>query len=214
MSVVTATAGSFGFDCDTQLTAKAAAAVKTEIDASFVLRYVSRSTPEPDTDLGAAEVKAILGAGLALMPVQHSSLPGWVPNMALGTEYGSAMVANLKAIGMPPGVTAWADIEGCDITTPASAVIQHVNAWSIVVIAGGYEPGIYVGYDSILTADQLYRDLILSHYWQSPSTVPIPTKRGYQMIQNLRPALVAGVAVDVDDIMADHLGGLPSWLTA
>lgn len=36
-----------------------------------------------------AEALAILGAGLALMPVQHVALPGWQPNTNLGTLYGN-----------------------------------------------------------------------------------------------------------------------------
>ena len=82
-----ATRGAQGFDSDTALTRVTA----SELAASgfqFAVRYLSRSQPQNRGDLSADEVQVILGAGLALMGVQHVSRPGWAPRQALGRDRG------------------------------------------------------------------------------------------------------------------------------
>ena len=111
LATAPATIGAQGFDADSVIgsdTAKALAAA----GFGFAVRYLSRTTPQNNGDLSAAEIGWITDAGLALMAVQHCPLPGWSPTLALGTAYGTAAAVNAAAIGLPGGVSVWLDLEG------------------------------------------------------------------------------------------------------
>lgn len=213
MTLVAATAvpSSVGFDCDVALTQAGVGAIKLALGATFALRYVSRSIPEPGSDLTADELGALTSAGLGVIAIQHAHLAGWTPSGALGVEDGAAMVANLRAIGYPPA-SAVVDFEGCGAATTAQQAVEYLNNWYEVVAAGGFAPGpLYVGAQSVLSAAQLYRDLIFDRYYKSASDVPSPIKRGFCMLQTTLNDLVAEIPVDLDSIVEDNLGGLPKW---
>lgn len=203
---------SIGFDCDTNLSLDAARAFVLA-DMSFVVRYVSRYAPE-EGDLSSDEVQNILDAGLALMIVQHAPEQGWSPSVAVAKMWAEAAVQNTLALNIPRGLTIWNDHEGVLMSSTPSAISAHLNAWSQVILDAGYQPGLYVGFDSGLNAHQLYNDLILTRYWKSASNVPAPAKRGFCMQQMLVSGLIANVAYDKDIVSLDYLGGIPNWFVA
>lgn len=203
---------SIGFDCDTKLSLDAARAFVLA-DMSFVVRYVSRYAPELE-DLSLDEVQNILDAGLALMIVQHAPEPGWSPSVAVARGWAEAAVENTLALNIPRGITIWNDHEGVSMSSTPAQISAHINAWSKVVLDAGFQPGLYVGFDSGLSADQLYYDLSLTRYWKSASNVPAPAKRGFCMQQMLVSGVIANVAYDKDIISLDSLGGIPNWFIA
>ena len=210
-TVTAAPPNATGFDCDTVLTSRSASAF---VDAgfSFVIRYLSRTVPESSGDLSASEANTILNAGLALMAVQHGSQAGWVPTQALGQQYGQSAVTNARSVGLPAGVNIWLDLEGVQSGTAASAVSAYCDTWFAEVAAAGYLPGLYVGSDCGLTGSQLGA-LNVSRYWESGSSVPMPSPRGYCMVQTIDNSYVlAGVGYDKDTTQPDVDGGTPVWL--
>lgn len=206
-----AISGAQGFDSDSAIMATAAKALYAA-GFRFAVRYLSRSSPQSSADLSLAEADAILGAGLALMPVQHVARPGWAPSAALGQQYGKAAAQNALLLEFPPGVTVWLDLEGVASYAAAADAIAYCNAWAAAVALEGYDPGLYVGANQPLSGDDLYWRLRVARYWKSASTVPAIPYRGYCMVQALAPSPVAGVAVDRNVIMADQFGGLPIWV--
>jgi hypothetical protein len=211
-----ATAGAQGFDSDTTIDPGAAAALFAA-GFRFAVRYLSRTTPQNPGDLGAPEVATILDAGLALMAVQHCPRSGWAPSAELGGSYGAAAAINARSVGLPPPITLWFDLEGVAAYATAADTIAHVNSWAGAVAAAGYQPGIYVGANQPLTADELYWRLRVQRYWRSASIVPDISYRGYCMAQALAPSPIAtgtagAIAIDRDVTLADNFGDLPQWL--
>src|SRR5215471_4332572 len=95
--------GANGFDTDTKLTNLSARNLK-QAGFSFCIRYISRAATEADFDLTTSEAEAILGAGLALMPVQHVARAGWLPSADLGTTNGKNAAAHTQSVGFPLGI--------------------------------------------------------------------------------------------------------------
>jgi len=210
-TVQPAPTGSLGFDADTAITANVAQLFAGQ-GYAFCVRYLSLGHGQRRADLSTAEGEAILGAGLALMAVQHVRKAGWSPAEAMGTNDGTNAALNATAIGFPPGVNIWCDLEGVNQATVAQDVIDYCKAWHAAVLAAGFVPGLYVGANAILTGQQLY-DLPFKHYWKSESKVPAIPVRGYQMIQTLEPAPVNGIGIDKDVTQTDLLGGQALWLS-
>jgi len=212
-TVMPARGGVHGFDTDTVLTAVSAAAFQKQ-GFQFCIRYLSRSTPQAGADLSAGEAQPILDAGLSLMAVQHVMKPRWAPTPGLGTQFGVAAASNAVTVGFPPGVTVWLDLGGISTGVESDDVITYCNAWCDAVSAGGYEPGVYVGADCILSGDELFWRLKTKHYWRSGSSVPDVPHRGYQLVQRIGigPDVVNGINVDRDHSLTDALGGTAIWL--
>lgn len=195
-----------GFDMDSPLSSSQAVDMKNA-GYFFCARYVPRDEGDNNsTDLTNAEAVDILNAGLALIAIQHVPSPGWSPGSSLGTQYGTyAGNYALNTVGLPPGVNLWCDLEGVAEGTPAIAVIAYCQAWYNAVSAYGYIPGIYVGYDTLLTPQQLY-DLPFQHYWQAyngPNVEP----RGFQLIQ-----VAVEESIDEDRTQNDNMGDALWWL--
>lgn len=210
-TVQSAPAGAPGFDSDTVISAATARQLYAD-GYRFCLRYLSLGTQQSTSDLTAAEATAILASGLALMPVQHVRYPGWLPTAALGQQDGTNAASHAGAIGFPPGVNVWCDLEGVGASAAAADVAAYCNAWHDAVAAAGYVPGLYVGASAGLDGQQLYAELRFQHYWKSESNVPAVAVRGYQMVQSPAPALVDGVSIDRDVTQTDNLGGQVLWL--
>lgn len=208
--------GAQGLDTDTKLVA-ASAGQLFGAGFQFAVRYLSRTTPQNFGDLGSTEAETILGAGLALMAVQHCPLAGWAPTAVLGGSYGQTAALNATTIGLPIGVSLWLDLEGVAGYATAANTIAYVNAWAGEVADAGFLPGLYVGANQPLTGDELYWRLKVSRYWRSASKVPDIPYRGYCMAQALMPSPVSegangDISIDRDVIMADAFGGVPFWL--
>lgn len=207
--VASAKLGARGIDTDTKLTSASAAALR-QAGIDFVIRYVSLGSPDAVGDLSPSEAQAIVGAGLALMVVQHVRNPGWSPSASLGSQYGAAAASDAAACGYPAGATLWCDLEGVASSASAADVTAYVNAWCAAVTAKGFEAGLYVGSGSVLNSDQLYA-VAATRYWASFSNVPNVSTRGYCMRQLYPTTTVAGISVDIDVTFSDFKGGYPHW---
>jgi Domain of unknown function (DUF1906) len=211
-SVGTAPPGAIFFDSDSALSDAAAAAFAARQFAGPA-RYLSLQDGQKPGDLSAAEAGIIHRAGMAIVPVQHVMRPGWNPTPALGTLYGTRAAANAASIGVPPGVTIWLDMEGCDI--PGDGMfVRYCNSWASPVRALGYEPGIYVGYGCGMSSFDLYYHLTFKRYWRSGShSVPNVDVRGYTIQQTIGGETLAGVEFDRDVVSADAMGETFTWWT-
>jgi hypothetical protein len=210
---------SFGVDTNAKLTAQSAqqlaAATYQGSAIEFIARYVSLGAPSPG-DITGDEVNAILAAGLALLLVQHVRNPGWTPSGAQGTSDGQHAAAHASSVGYAAGAHLVMDLEGVAAGTPAQAVIDHVNGWASAVIQAGYQAMLYVGYEAILTPQQLYEALPDIHrYWSDFGNRSVAT-RGFCMKQVSGTTHLAGVpfGIDPDQITADAKGDRPTWMEA
>lgn len=203
-----------GFDCDRPITRDEA---KKFFDKNyrFAVRYVVRQTPH-DRDLSLHEIDALFNAGLAVMPVQHvESESDWTPSLDKGTSNGRNASNMCASLGFPATANVWLDLEGVSTAVSATTIAQYCNAWFDQVKAGGFTPGIYVGWHCGLTPDQLFRKLKFKHYWAAYNLNrdEEPATRGIQMKQGAakKADKPAGVVIDMDTdvIKADKLGGLP-----
>lgn len=206
-----------GFDANTRVLAGEAMAFAAH-GYRFAVRYVRRDQPH-SFDLTADELRDILGAGLALMVVQHvESATSWTPSSEKGFRYGHVAAQSAHEAGYENGCTLWLDLEGVSSYTGAAVTIAYANSWFDVVKSAGYEPGIYIGWHCGLTAKQLYRDLKFSHYWgaYNLNADEAPAIRGLCMHQRAakRADIPAGITyqIDTDLITADNLGGLPTLM--
>lgn len=205
--------GRQGFDCNTVLSTIKAKALKAA-GFDFAVRYLSRGIVEAPHDLTATEARRILGAGLALMAVQHVERAPWKPDEALGLTYGRNAARHARAVGFPQDVCVWLDLEGVDPSVPPETVIAYCNAWFGEVAGAGYAPGLYVGPATNLSGEDFYWRLKTTHYWRSghPGVPEIPN-RGYQMLQTIEPNdVVAGIAIDRNVTVADGFGNSVVWL--
>jgi hypothetical protein len=174
-----AAAGLSGFDVNSILSAANAQGLKNA-GYDFCIRYVPRTAALAAGNLTNAEALNILNAGLALMAVQHVANEGWVPTEDLGKAYGSyAATYASEIVGLPQGMNIWLDLEGVNTNTAAADVIAYCQAWYHAVIGAGYVPGIYVGWHTILTSQQLYSKLSFKHYWRAYNGPQVAT-RGFQ----------------------------------
>ncbi len=202
---------SLGFDADTKLSRSVAQSFYNE-GYRFCCRYLSLGSEEETSDLTYSEANDILDGGLALMPVQHVLSPGWEANGKLGEIHGENAARNADTVGFPSKVNVWCDLEGIQGGVSAQSVIDYCNNWYDAVAAYGYLPGLYVGANSILNAEQLYESLKFQHFWKSESDVPEVAVRSYQMVQYYYPELVNGISIDKDITYIDKKGGQPQWL--
>jgi len=220
-TVQSANSGLRGFDIDLILTAARARDFK-KAGYDFCIRYVPRTAllaEQTHTNLTNAEAIAILDAGLALMVVQHSRKEGWQPTAALGTTDGQyAVIYAAQVAELPVGINIWCDLEVVADTATAAGVIAYCQAWYAAVSAGGYVPGLYVGYGIKISEAQLFNDLPFKHYW-SAYNAQIGVETGiYQLLQTDALAL-STVTPDSDKntfdpnrTETDERGGLPLWL--
>ena len=201
-----------GIDCNTKITPALAEAIKQK-GYEFVIRYVGR-LKQATFDIDKKEVDIILSAGLKLGIVQHSpGKPGLLPSKDLGTIYGSNAAGFAKGSGYKESCIIYLDLEDVnkDYSKRQQDIIDYCNAWYDQVLKAGYVPGIYVGFNTFLTGDQLYTKLKFQHYWKSLSNVPDVTKRGYEMIQTAGDP-IDGMAIDVNTVTGDKLGNSPVFM--
>jgi hypothetical protein len=206
---------SIGLDLTTRLN-KVSARQYYNKNFRFVVRYVGRDDGSTTyVDLNQEEGQAIIDAGLGV--VQHPLAEGWRPTRDLGIRFGSAAARLCGGAGLPVGVTVWLDLEGVAHGTAAQHVIDYCNACNDEVAAVGYIPGVYIGANPGLSADQLYWDLRIASYWRGaasesagvPADIP---HRGYQMTQRITGA--AGSEVDRDVIKTDNFNTAVQWCVA
>jgi len=205
----------WGVDTSGSLTLTAqhlAAATVHGNPARFAVRYVFFGPPHAG-DLTAVETNAILSAGLTLIVVQHVRNPGWTAGAQLGASDGQWAARNAEAAGYPPGMglTLVLDLEG--VANSGQPVAEHVDAWCQAVLAAGYAPCLYVGYDCGLSASDLYDLPHVSRYW-SDAANRVVAIRGTCCLQGAEVTLPGVGLVDVDRSHPDALGGTLTGLCA
>jgi GH25 family lysozyme M1 (1,4-beta-N-acetylmuramidase) len=132
---------------------------------------------------------------------------------------GPTTVSQLETLGLPQGCTVWLDVEGLSVDLSAQQVINQINAWADEVSAAGYQPGIYVGSNALLTSLELYQ-LHVVRYWHSMSAIVDRNGQlaqpgcGWCQFQLFDTTIIAGVSVDVNFIQKDWQGRVPSWVVA
>ncbi len=152
---------------------------------------------------------AILGAGMAYIPV---TLAGEY-NDGAGDE-----IAQLKALGIPAGVTVFLDLEGLEaFKSDPVDLANRVNAWAAAILAAGYVPGLYVGVPQPFTSDELYA-LKVQRYWRGQGSIrdrngnlAEPTGCGWCLTQMWPSHSRGGVWVDSNMVGQDYRKRILTW---
>lgn len=148
---------------------------------------------------------------------------GFMP-VTFGGEYEDGArdeLAQLKALGIPPGVTVWLDLEGMKAWKDDPAkLIAKLNAWAEPIAAAGYVAGLYCGVPQPLTSKELGDLPRFTRYWAGQGrqvdrfgNLSEPTP-GYCMRQFFPSVTWGGVLVDANMVGQDYRGRLPTMLTA
>jgi hypothetical protein len=175
----------------------------------FFIGYLGTMSPE--------RLKHVLDAGMAFMPVTFAG------------EYkdGAAdEIAQLKALGIPRGVTVWLDLEGLDAwNMPVNQLMKLINAWAYDIKSGGWMPGLYVGAPQPLSGAELFSLGVLRYWLGQGRCVDKSGKDAYPVCgwcmrqdwHNTGNGYMwkdTGVLVDTNAIQADHQGRLPTWVVS
>ena len=171
--------------------------------------------------MSADRLDYILDAGLAFMPVTFA---GEYTDGALDE------IAQLKALKIPAGTTAWLDLEGLTAwKSDPKALMGKLTDWARAIAAEGWIPGLYVGAPQPLTGPELY-SLPFTRYWLGigrcvdrfgKDAYPAPESGApagwcvYQLWHGQTAGMMwrnTGVFVDTNSIQCDHKGRLPSWV--
>lgn len=204
MRVEKASVGARGFD-SVEYSMVATPSLATRMAASgleFFVGYLGTVTPQ--------NLQATLSAGMAFMPVGYA-----------GAFNGTLALAQVKALGIPPGCTVWCDLEGDKwFDTPSPELMAKIDdAWAAPLVAAGYECGIYVGSPQPLSGPELYALRHITRYWNALSREVdheghlAEPQCGWTMWQ-MGPSVrwrSTGVLIDIDVIGQDFKGRLPSW---
>ena len=165
--------------------------------------------------MNAARLGYVLDAGLAFMPV---TLAGEVFDGA------DDEIAQLKALGIPAGVTVWLDVEGKKtLDVPLAELTDKINAWASKVAGAGYVAGLYIAPPQPFTGPELAK-LAVTRYWNSAGRIQDRNGRiwdepegvGFCMRQGYPQGffLDTGVFVDPNMVLADRRGRVPTWVRA
>jgi len=162
--------------------------------------------------INKARLNLLMDAGLGFIPV---TLAGAYNNGA-GDE-----LAQLKALGIPKGVTVYADMEGVKAyNTNPDDLIYVLNRWANDIKAAGYIAGLYVGSPQPLTSEELWK-LRVERYWKGQGAcrdrngdLAEPRGCGWGMTQMWPSVTAGGVLVDWNMVGADYLSRLPTWCAA
>jgi hypothetical protein len=172
--------------------------------------------------MNPTRLKYILDAGLGYMPVTKAG------------EYmdGAAdEIAQLKALGIPPGTTVWLDLEGkfaWDMGKTQEGMTKLMGlmiSWARDIAAAGWMPGLYVGAPQPCSSKQLYAMPFVRYWWGlgKPTDITgalVYPDCGWCMIQQWHGQTNgmmwrnSGVFVDTNGVQKDHKGRLPMWVVA
>jgi len=167
----------------------------------FLVGYLGSMNP--------ARLKYVLDAGLGFMPVTFAG------------EYEDGAndeIAQLRALGVPAGVSVWLDLEGMRAwKSDPKQLIAKIDAWADAVAAGGWMPCLYVGAPQPLTSAELHK-LHVVRYWRGQGrcvdrtgALAEPTN-GWCMTQMFPSVTRGGVLIDANIVGQDYRGRVPSML--
>lgn len=159
--------------------------------------------------MSAARLSYILDAGMAFMPV------------TFGGEYEDGPldeVAQLRALGIPSGVSTWLDVEGLKaFKTDPAKLAKSINDWCVPIVQGGWMPCGYFGNPQPFTSAQLHA-LQVVRYWKGQGRCVDKTNalaepiNGWVLDQKWPSVYRGGVLVDMNMVGQDYRGRLPKWL--
>jgi len=172
-----------------------------------LIRYVSLAAPSP-ADITVVERDEIFAAGWsALGLVQHVERPSWQANSIVGTQHGQAAVAHAQLVGYPRGCHLMLDVEG--LGDAGAPVYDYCAYWCDPVIAAGYLPMPYDGYDDGMP-DQ-WKELLVTRglvrptdWWSDYGPRQLPPGLSWAMKQHAQTT-VGGELVDPDEILVDNV---------
>ena len=171
------------FDCNCKLSYELALRFKSD-GYDVAIRYVGR-LKQASIDIDKVELNNILRAKLGLGIVQHCPpKPGIIPTRELGITYGKNAVIFAKEAGYKEGCIEYLDLEDVnpEYSKKQTLIYDYCNYWYDNVYKT-YLPGLYVGFNTYLSGDELFYKLKYRDYWKGISRVPDVTKRGYAMVQ-------------------------------
>lgn len=172
----------------------------------FCIRYIPNPLYDANNNLTKSEADQILESGLWLgvcqRPCKATESSSWVPTPQMGEEWGASAAKISTEVGLSPGTTVWVDLEGVQAGTPSSHIVGFCNQWFDQVNKAGFEAGVYVGFDSILTPEQLDSWLTTRHFWRDQNQQEIPRK--YQLRQLVETSF--GVEFDSVTAIIDNYG--------
>jgi hypothetical protein len=165
--------------------------------------------------MNATRLNYVLDVGLAFFPV----------TLAGAYENGAAdEVAQLKALGIPPGATVFLDLEGKRaFNTPIPTLFTYCKDWCAPIVGEGYEAGIYLGVPQPFTELEMY-DLPFTKYWKGMGSVrdrfdklAEPWRdqqhhRGWNLEQVPDTQSFGGFDVDFSMVAKDYKGDVISWV--
>ena len=191
-----------GIDTIMVMTDERIAAVKSDPRIEWIGQYIDNLTYD--------RVEAILKAGWMISPFTFAGEVDPVPR-----------AAKLNALGFPPSVTVWLDIESESYAAPA--LISQINTWAVGMRnGGGFDPGEYAGAGQVLNCHELTQ-LGVDRYAHACSSVRDASglvaepNSGFCLLQlfppnqRLRPD--CDLIVDWDVVQADFHGRLPMMVT-
>lgn len=187
---------SLGFDCLAPCSNAVARRAKAS-GFSWIGRYLDNLTIQ--------ERGGIFDAGLAIVPVSVAVTHA-VLTADLGAHRGAELGREAVALGCPPGVHLFLDLES---TMAGSDCAGYINAASEAIAAAGYAAGLYAGMPQPLSGSELY-ELAPTRYWRGGGAVPEP-QCGFCVLQlpPLDQVMFEGQRVDVDIVCCDFKGRTP-----
>lgn len=165
--------------------------------------------------IDAVRLGYVLDTGMAFLPV------------TLANDFdGARAVARMQALGVPPGVTCFLDVENVwpsqvnahTLVMPVSLLESRIDDWASHVDAATFEPGLYPGSPQPLTSEQLWQRKV-RRYWNALSDERdlngqlAEPQCGWCVFQ-MYPSKVwrnTGVLVDMNMIGEDYMGRRPTW---
>lgn len=222
MRVVEIPHGALGFDCFVPLGAAQYRAMRT-LGFLFVTRYLD--------NMSRVELSAALGEGFLVNLISAAPSPqSWTPGSDVGSAVGMRARHLAIALGVPPAMNLWRDLETPSATTTVTDIQLDARAYCTELAAGGYVGKVYVGsgLPRELDAYALY-GLAYKGYWESFSQVPGIAVRGYELRQLFHypsgdcavrdafpgaPESVASVRIDIDVAHFDYRGDRCKALSA
>jgi len=200
---------------------------------STVMRYIRRDKyvmEKPDghwpESLSKLELSWLLAAGLDVGLFQFARFNGanYLSKTA-GESIGEAAAWNVKALGIPNGMTCFVDAEWYDAPTSRvkrywynRRVLAYLRAWGRSYHAGGGRPGCYEAYDGLSGRQWYGLPKYRSYYcsaMKGPRMLGDPQPRGFCAWQGLehsggkasrgRPP-VFGTAIDTGQSHYDRKG--------
>jgi Domain of unknown function (DUF1906) len=176
---------------------------------SGVVRYLPLPGHHSGRDVDAAEVDAVLGAGLGLLLVQNVRRPHWDPRENSGVDDGIAAAQLARAAGYLPGAHIFLHLEGI-VPGTSAALRAFAEGWASVVVDAGFQAGCYVRFDVPLSWLELFDLRFFNSYGSdlAPRRVAV---RGFAMKQE-RPVVIDGHKIDPVTIQLDEKGETPHWM--